>query len=598
MKKTLIAIALILTFGLSVPTADAFTSKYHDFWAQLFGKKFSNQNFAEKNISPYFIRTANRRTFRRNTSSRLLKRRSLFSRRFTRRSFSRTLTTNTNGLVATISSTAPNQNIYEVNETPINVFKLGIRNNSRTSSLRLPKTIMLDKIEFQLFSKNGIFDDASDFDLVVNGENFSFDAEGKVTIQFNNARLAEGENLALDIAIKADDPSNMRHQNGSAKLRLLNISAYEEFSRNFIPVLIRGNRISKLISYSPVSVVTGGGNSTIVSTANSSIYGDILVAGEEKFVLALSFNALYDDIAIRKITVKNILGGHLIDSQIEEIQAINLLTGELLGTSRFTNGQARFQFSPRVNIARNSRGKIGFKVKIRENPRNNGDRRFALTVFPSDVLAESLSTGRELPDGNKNFNIDSKTFVVMETKLEITWNNYQQPNNFAVGINSPDGIFDFEVKNSRDSAELARISFNVYPSGLQFAGGSISADDFELVEIIGNHEESLNTNISVVGGNTVVVDFVNPLDFWRNSAKKFRLKAALDELGAFNNHDGVSVRILEDGNYINNTLAGVRGSGANFIWSDESGDYHSTTSNDWFSGYKLDVPSSSVFVER
>jgi len=195
MKKIILTFALILTFAISAPTADAFTSKYANFWAELFGHKFDNQNPAKKSYS--------RRTIKRRPVSRLSNRRSLFSRRFKQRRFLIRRTTNIPGLVATISPTSPNQSIYKVDENPINIFKIGIRNDGKTSYTKFPATILLDKAEFQLFSKNGIFDDARDFDLVVNGESFSFDADGKATIRFNNARLAEGESLELNIAIKA-----------------------------------------------------------------------------------------------------------------------------------------------------------------------------------------------------------------------------------------------------------------------------------------------------------------------------------------------------------------------------------------------------------
>lgn len=593
MKKTLTAFVLIITFGFSFQTADAFTSKYANFWAELFGHKFSNQNSAKKSYTPSY---SSKNTRRSRFSSRLSDRRTRFSRNsFSRRSFGLSSRSNSPSLLATISSTASDDNIYEVNETPINIFKLGVRNNTRTASSKFPANIMLDQAEFQLFSKNGIFDDPRDFDLVVNDEAFSFDEAGKVTLRFNNARLAEGENLELDIAIKADDPNNMAHQNGSAKLRLLNISAYKEFSRDSVPVQVKGNRISKRISYSPLSVVTGGGNSTIVSTSGSSIYSDIITAGEEKYVLAVSMNAAYDDLGIRKIKIRNNYGNS-IDSQIEEVQAVNLLTGELLGTSMFTNGEARFQFSPRVIIARNDRGKIGFKVKARENPRNNGDRRLKITLFPSDVVVESMSNGRELPDSNKNFSIDSYDFLVLESELEISSTN--QPNNFAIGTGSPEGVYNFKISNnSRNSAELGRISLDAYPSGLEFNGGSISADDFELVGVYGNREESTSTTASVLG-NKVVFDFTNPLSIYRNSAKNFRLKVALNESGTSSSNDGVSVRISTGDSYINNSLATVRGTGANFIWSDESAGSHSTTSDDWFSGYRLDIPSSSTYIKR
>ena len=595
MKKRLITFVLILTCGLAlVPQANAFRSRYADFWAQLFGHHFSNQkNPAKKSASPRFNTLTRRYPTRTRLSSRFHNRRSLLFSRDFRNRYNINRQNNAMGLVATISPTTPNQSIYKVTDDPVSVFKIGVRNNSHTSSTKFPANFLLDKAEFQLFSRNGIFTDPSDFDLVVNGESFQFDKNGKATISFNNARLAEGESLELDVAIKADDPDNMLHQNGSAKLRLLNISAEKEFSRDFVPVLVSGNRISKLISYLPTPVVSSGGNSTIVSTTGSSIYGDLILAGEEKFVLAVHMNASYDDLAIRKMTVHNVYG-NLIDSQVQEIQAINLLTGELLDTAMFTNGEARFQFSPRVIIPRNSSGKIGFKVKIRENPRNHGDRRLKLTLSANDVLVESMSNGRELPNSHKNFNIDSYDFVVVRSSLEISPQN--QPNNFPIGTGSPEGVYNFAI-NSRDSAELARISFDVYPNGLQFAGGSISSNDFELVEVYGNHEENLNINISV-SGNKVTFDFVNPLSFFQNSAKNFRLKVALDELGASNDNDGVSVLISTGDIYINNSLATVRGTGANFIWSDESASPHSTNSDDWFSGYRMNFPSNSVYIKR
>ena len=117
------------------------------------------------------------------------------------------------------------------------------------------------------------------------------------------------------------------------------------------------------------------------------------------------------------------------------------------------------------------------------------------------------------------------------------------------------------------------------------------------MEVSGNHEIDLNTTVSV-SGNKVVFDFANPFSFYKNSAKKFYLKVALDDIGPSSHHDGVSVRVSTGDTYINNSLATVRGSGANFIWSDESASPHTVNSDDWFSGYRVDIPSSSVYIER
>jgi hypothetical protein len=589
MKKTIIALSLVLTFGLSIQTADAFSSKYAHFWEELFGKYSSH--FSGQKTTKQKLNTVNYDNFSRDFNK----------KRTLKRSWRTHLTrkTRTASLLATLTSIAPTKDIYEITNSPVNIFKLGVKNSGKSSSSKLPTSVLLDKAEFQLFSKNGIFQENSrDFLLIVNDDKeFQFDSNGKVTLQFNNARLAEGGSLDLNIAIKVDDPNQVPHTNGSTKLRLVKITAYQENSRDFIPVIVRGNRVSKRISYKPNPVVTGGGSSTIVSTSGSSIYGDIVLAGEEKFVLATSFNAAYDDLAIRKITVRNNLTGNLIDSQIDSIQLINLSTGELLKTSRFTNGEARFLLSPRVIVGRGNRTKLGFKIFVRKNPRNNGDRRFKLELFPADVVVESMSNGNELPDSHKNFNVDSKTFVIMESKLEVAPST-SQPNDILIGTGSPERAYEFNISNnSRDSAELGRISLNVYPNGLDFHGGGISVDDFELVKLYGNNVESVATNISI-SGSKVTFDFINPESFYQNYTGKFGLNIALDESGTSNNNDGVSVQLLGDSGYINNNLAGVRGSGANFIWSDESASPHSANSNDWFSGYKAKIPSNSVFIKR
>jgi len=75
--------------------------------------------------------------------------------------------------------------------------------------------------------------------------------------------------------------------------------------------------------------------------------------------------------------------------------------------------------------------------------------------------------------------------------------------------------------------------------------------------------------------------------------------ARFDDDGNGGDGDSVSFVVEADSSYKKDTLANVRASGANFIWSDHSGRPHTSTSSDWLTGYQMrGLPTNAVRVGR
>jgi len=302
-------------------------------------------------------------------------------------------------------------------------------------------------------------------------------------------------------------------------------------------------------------------------------------------------------LSIREVVLRNTLTGSDIDSFIDSVRAIDLSTGKIVATGRFSNGAATLRLSPRVFVGRNQQARLAFEVTVSDPvPNSSLDARFELDIAPADLLVESKTNGRPLPDANKNFSIDSEVFAVSQGKMTIAATGQQR--SFAVNTNHPETVFRFIVNGGPQSVSLGRVSLDAYLGGLEFGGGTLDASDVQLVRIHGSQQEDEPVNITA-SGNKITLDFPTEFYIYKNDSVEFGLQLQLDNLPGNNDSDLVSMRLLGDSTHSQGTLASVRSAGSNFIWSDTSARMHSVTTLDWVSGYLVSgLPSNSTVVKR
>ncbi|MCF7812387.1 hypothetical protein K9M59_02210 [Candidatus Gracilibacteria bacterium] len=503
-------------------------------------------------------------------------------------------------LTVHVNSIRPNQDVSSITSQPIRVFQIGVSNNSRGVGTDFVEPVLLDTLTFQMFSNSGIASDPTNFSLVlegVEGQEFEFEQNGEVTLRFQKARLAQGDSLSFNVALKVDDPSFTPHVPGSLRLRLFRTTAVTESSQQSVRTILTGSPISDYISFDPAPQTTG---TPQFSGTPHQIFGKTLSASEEATVLALNFSAHYDDMYIREITLEDTLSNGGVDSFINKIEAINSSTGEVLDTARFTNGRAHFQFSRRFLIPRNSQRQIHFDVQTasRINTGNQSSQ-FRLQLDPADIEVWGIGSGSEIPLSNKNFSVQTDTFVVVQSGGGMRVSPASQPNGFAVS-NNLNQVYRFQISNpSNQDVSLGRITLNITLSGLSYPGGR-SADDFQIKQIYGGQEVSGTSFTPSLGsGNTVTFDTGTELLINRHSQVELALKLQLEDEPGDVDADSVAVQVLGDSSSMSGTLSEVRSNGANFIWSDHSGRPHTTQSKDWLSGYLVNgLPTNTVVVKR
>lgn len=579
MKKIYVVLLLLGMFGI-MPTVSAefdFASAWKQ-WVQVRQSAFGGTAYT----SP---KSTNQETVKTTISS--SSRNSLSYLR------SRSIQSSVKALVTPIR---PTESVHTITSAPIQIFKIGVQNTTAKTSTTFIESMLLDEATFRLYSNSGIAEDVKNIELQIAGETVDFDADGRVTVQFHNTRISRGDSVEFDVSIRIKDPSTTPHIPGTLRLRLDRMTAIGESSQKVIRVQVQGTPNSSQIVFDPVSTITGG-DSSISGNTVVHISGGTLSAGEEAYVLAANFTANYDDLSVREITLRNTLTGSDIDSFIDHISAVNLQTGKVVATGRFSNGSVKLRLSPSIFVGRNQQARIGFELLVRDPiPSSSLDKRFQLDVYPSDVFVESKTTGRELLDSNKMFSLDSQPFSVSQGNMSIASTGKQY--SFAVGTNDPETVFRFRVQGGSSDISLGRISFGAYPSGCVFGGGTLDASDVELVRINGFQEYAEPVNI-LASGNKITLDFPTEFYISRNNSVEFGLRLKLDDVSGNNDSDSIAIKIMGDSIYSSGSLSSVRATGSNFIWSDTSARMHSVSTTDWNSGYLVSgIPSNTVVVKR
>jgi len=512
-------------------------------------------------------------------------------------------------LAMSVIATEQAQPVYTIDGTPIQVFQLGVNNKSTVRSNSFSEALKLNTMTFQMFSNTGIAADSRMFELgisesgsVVDSTYFQFDSNGKVTLKFNNARVAKGEGLEFNVFVRVENPANTPRTNGAFQLRLLRATASTEQGGKAVIPQITKNALSDRIAYMPDAAVSRGETPVVESTPSSTeIFGKIVSANERVFALALNFEAHYDDMLIKEIIVRNELGGNDIDKFVDTIYAVDTVSGQALGQAKFTQGTATFRFFSPIRVNREQERHIGFKVQIDDRVETGRyDTRFKLNVDSDDVVVQGVGSGRELSNSYKNFSLNTHTFLAVQSGggVEIV-STERQPEGFSATENM-ERIYRFKMLNPDEKEiSIGRIAFDIRLSGISFPGG-ISSDDFELKQIQkGREVEGGSFNPIVTSGSIITFDAGTELYIPRRGEVEFVLKAKLADIGGSSDMDSVAVQVLGDSNLWTGTLSSVRSSNAHFIWSDHSGRPHTLNSQDWVSGYLIiGLPTSRIVNYR
>lgn len=511
------------------------------------------------------------------------------------------LTIGNNSSITTTVKKFRTKNIYEINAEPIDIMQVSFYHRGNRSRSSFTEPARISKATFEIIDNSGIVEDFENISLLVNDNEFRFDERGEVTVQFQNLRLPVNTREALSIGIKVFDPLNTPSVNGNMRVRLKDISAYGESNYEPVQTRIIGSRVSDTITFDPSIISSTNTSSNSVGNVSTiiNLYGKMLSAGQSEYVMALELEANYDDFFLDEMTVTDMVSNGGVDSFIDRLDVINLRTNERLSSTKFINGKAVFNFPQRVIIYRNQALNLGFKVHLKGTlPSSAINNQFRLNVTPADVTLYSANTGNRVPDGNKNFGIRNETFTVAQNGLSIVPNSETVPD-LVVNAGYKTLVHALTVTSyGKKRAAIGRMSFDVYLSGLDFAGGSISSDDFELVLMSGKRHNTIPYT-ATTNGSMVQFTFETPLEIYRNETTKLGLKVALENTGASSNNDSASVRILGDSSLQVGTLAEVEARGSNFIWSDYSARPHSVNSSDWISGYLIPgIPSNAYKVKR
>ncbi len=498
--------------------------------------------------------------------------------------------------VVSVRSLRQRQAVKIIDQAEIPLFRLGVSHRKNYKTTDFLQAANLKRMRWSILDSEGtLTDDLTQFSLVVNGGSFPFEEDGTVNLYLPEYRLSVGETKAFDIGLRIQDSSRLPHLPGTLQIQLESIMFGTETGKKEIPVVIRGNKVSQKIVFDPVPIVNAA---SVFAGYSHQIYGRSLSAGEEEFVLAVNFQAHYDDFVIDSLTVTEQLSGGDVDHFIDRIQAVDLKTGQVVDESRFLNGRAHFDLSTSIFVPRNGERRIGFRVRVEDSVRvGTLNTNFKLNLLTSGVDVRGLGSGKEVPESQKNFSVQADTFFV--TGGQITLRPAQ--NNFSLAVtDNLAPIYRFVIENggARD-VSLGRISFHVRLGGLKLTGDGVP-DDLAIRRVINGNEVSLVEFDSLgMTGDIVHFDALNEVLVPRKSRAEYVLKARLSEKGTASNNDSVGVQILGDSSRQVGRLSQVRTGSTRFVWSDHSGRPHSTSSEDWMSGYFVDgLPTNTVVNYR
>lgn len=590
MKKWLIGLTLGVALLGSMQVTDA-ASAYPSYW-EMWLQKYQ----PKKSYIPRYRASRSTTTYRRGVSG----------ANTTRTPQERTTTrvsvpTSTSQKVRLYAKRIPSNDPFRViDTTPVQLFDLGFQNVSTARSTMLVEAAEIRTLSFEIVESHGIGNEWGQLELIVGdadeGTPVRFDENGKVTVSLQKLRVARGENPSIPVWLRVRDADLVPHIPGVIRVRMTGYTAVGEQSGKKIQVLRWGTSISSQVAFDPIPSQTGG-SSSVSAISLARIDGKMLAAGAEEWALATSFEAHYDDLLVREIIVQNVLSGRDIDQLVDRIEAVDLGTGKVIGSTRFINGDAKFRFSPEISIARQDAVRIGFRTQIADQIRSSQiGTQFRLSIDPSDVEVRGLGSGQQIPNSNKNFSLDLATFTVASSVTGVSVEKMTAP---LLAHGRPERVMTFSIQNpGQRYISVGRVSFLVTGSGVEFVGGGATPDDFSIKRISSSGSQSdVPGTMTVEGLGVVHFDFSRPFTLASGASQRFTLLAATENYGSQNNSDAVITEILSDSSLAVGTLSQLQAQGKNFIWSDAGAT--KPTASEWTSGYQIPgLPTGQHVLRR
>ncbi len=451
--------------------------------------------------------------------------------------------------------------------------------------------VHVDTFTFDVLHPSGIAQDLDLFEIVINeGEGFVIGSDREVTVQFQNARIAQNESLNISVGVRVRDPEQTPYQNGALKLRLKDVSFINERTQKPVPSSFVGSVVSSVIAWVP----SGGSQphqQQQISGRSEQIYGRALSSSQKALVLKLNLESSFDDMFVESLSVYDTLSVGDIDHFVRSIRIIDEQTGLVLDQTRFINGRARFDMNNKVYVARNQQKSLLFEVEI-DSTIQTSNNTFRLQLDPRDIDVRSASTGKELSDTRKQVDIRSDIFSVSQSGGGLAVQHLPLEG-FAVVDSRPTLVKKISITNNdAKSVSIARISFDVLLSGLEYADGR-SIDDFELVQMYQGRRVGALFTPTLLSGGMIRFDAEKSLVLDRGRSIELGLFLKMTDItNGRSSSDSVSVNILSDDTYYKADKQSLKSVPAYFIWSDHSGRPHSEESSDWLSGYHIQgIPS-------
>ena len=487
------------------------------------------------------------------------------------------------------------EKISEINAEKIKVFEIEAKNTASTSNLLFPQVATLESLKFKIFEPSGIGTEFDQLQLVLDGDGFddekplTFDQNGEVVANFLGARVAPGESFAFSVSLEWIDPANVPTLNGSLQLGVSSPEARTESDyQSEISARILGDFVSAPIVFEPQKTETADG--VFSSSSGGRVFPILLAAGESINALNLHLQADADDLQVQKITLRETLSGGSADFFIRQIVAKNAKTGQILARARMTNSQAKFSFRS-LQIPRGESVYLSFVAEVSDRINHaRGNSVFELSLDSADAEVVSLSTGKDLPNDQKFFSLDTTPFGVAATALQIE--PLPSPEDFSTASRFST-VYAFKVKNTGlKNAAISRISADVQTSGVDFS-------EAQLLEIRNGIEATKTYFSTEISGTKITFDAENDEFFVpRKSEISFAIQLKMEDISDSDN-EKVSVSLLSDSIYVSGNLEKIQNSAANFIWSDYSQSRHSSESSDWLSGYLLrGLPTNYQSISR
>ncbi len=487
--------------------------------------------------------------------------------------------------------------LLAVDPEPIDIFDLNLFWPKYTNSIDFPQAVELRKLKFKIVENAGIVEDYSNFQLEIEDNQYEFEKDGTLALNFGGARIAQGKNLNLDIKLSVKDPDQIPHIPGQLRVQLTSVQAVAEGTSTRVKTRTKGSRRSDIVRWEPIPRVSDDGTSSFRGAA-TKIEGQMLEIGTSAMVLALNLQANYDDLVIDSMVVTDELSSGSIDTWTTRLKAIDLSDGRILGQTRFIDGQASFKFWSPFSVKRGQTRKMGFEISLADRvDLSRQNTQFKLDIPLESLHVRGIGSGKDVPDSNKSISIQAESFFVINSPIQIV-HSADQPRLAAIG--SPVPVYRFKVKNlgSREIS-LERIAMDIRLSNLEYPGG-ISADDFDLRSMkngqpifIGDQPFSATTPSST----KVIFDANHDVRINGHDEVEFALITTLEN-NTSAKHSSLSVQILGDSELTKGNLQDLKDLNKNFIWSDQSARLHSTTTEDYLSGFKVFGLPTNTFVNK